>query len=111
MGGHTLTAAVDARHLKAGEAIQLGIRPEHVLLAQHGTGPAVNAQLQHIERLGDSSLLYVQATGQSSLSTVKVDGSVSMPAHTPLALHLLPEHLHVFDSQGLACARTVALPQ
>jgi multiple sugar transport system ATP-binding protein len=111
MGGHTLTAAVDARHLKAGEAIQLGIRPEHIPLTQHGAGTAVDAQLQHIERLGDASLLYVQLTGQSSLSTVKVDGSVSMPTHTPLTLHLLPEHLHVFDSQGLACARTVVLPQ
>lgn len=111
MGGHTLTAAVDARHLKAGEAIQLGFRPEHIPLTPHGAGAAVDAQLQHIERLGDASLLYVQLTGQSSLSTVKVEGSVSMSTHTPLTLHLLPEHLHVFDSQGLACARTVVLPQ
>jgi multiple sugar transport system ATP-binding protein len=111
MGGHTLTAAVDARHLKAGEAIQLGFRPEHIPLTPHGAGAAVDAQLQHIERLGDASLLYVQITGQTSLSTVKVEGSVSLSTHTPLTLHLLPEHLHVFDSQGLACARTVVLPQ
>jgi multiple sugar transport system ATP-binding protein len=111
VGGHTLTAAVDARHLKAGEAIQLGVRPEHIPLVDHGAGTGVSGQLQHIERLGDSSLLYVQVAGQSALSTVKVDGSVSMPTHTPLTLHLLPEHLHVFDSQGLACTRTVVLPQ
>jgi multiple sugar transport system ATP-binding protein len=30
VGGQTIRVAVDARHLKAGESVQVGIRPEHI---------------------------------------------------------------------------------
>jgi multiple sugar transport system ATP-binding protein len=70
----------------------------------------VAAQLQHIERLGDSSLLYVQISGQP-IATVKVEGSAAMAAGSALTLRLLPDQLHLFDSQGIACHRTVELPE
>jgi multiple sugar transport system ATP-binding protein len=110
VGGQTLTVAVDARHLKAGESVQVGIRPEHIPLGMVGQGTCVAAQLQHIERLGDSSLLYVQIAGQP-IATVKVEGSAAMAAGSALTLRLLPDQLHLFDSQGIACHRTVELPE
>lgn len=106
--GRSLSVAVDARHLKLGASVQVGIRPEHIPLS--GDGAQINAQLQHIERLGDSSLLYVQIEGQP-IATVKVEGSASLVAGSPLSLRLMPEQLHLFDSQGIACHRTVELPQ
>jgi multiple sugar transport system ATP-binding protein len=109
VGGQTLTVSVDARHLKAGESVQVGIRPEHIPLGMVGEGTCVAAQLQHIERLGDSSLLYVQIAGQP-IATVKVEGSAAMAAGSALTLRLLPDQLHLFDSQGIACHRTVELP-
>jgi multiple sugar transport system ATP-binding protein len=108
VGGRSLSVAVDARHLKLGASVQVGIRPEHIPL--HGDGAQIHAQLQHIERLGDSSLLYVQIEGQP-IATVKVEGSASLVAGSPLSLRLMPEQLHLFDSQGIACQRTVELPQ
>ena len=108
VGGRSLSVAVDARHLKLGSSVQVGIRPEHIPL--NGDGAQINAQLQHIERLGDSSLLYVQIEGQP-IATVKVEGSASLVAGSPLSLRLMPEQLHLFDSQGIACHRTVELPQ
>ena len=110
VGGQTLTVAVDARHLKAGESVQVGIRPEHIPLGAMGEGTGLLAQLQHIERLGDSSLLYVQIPGQP-IATVKVEGSAAMAAGSALTLRLLPDQLHLFDSKGLACHRTVELPE
>ena len=110
VGGQLLTVAVDARHLKAGESVQVGIRPEHIPLGQEGHGTPMAAQLQHIERLGDSSLLYVQIAGQP-VCTVKVEGSAALAAGSALSLCLRPDQMHLFDSQGIACHRTVELPE
>ena len=106
-----IKAAVDARHLKAGEKVQLGIRPEHIPLTSSGEGSKVAGHLQHLERLGDSSLLYVQMGEGQAVTTVKVEGSATTHAGTSLNLSLMPEQLHLFDSQGMACHRTVDLPQ
>ena len=110
VGGQTISVSVDARHLKAGESVQVGIRPEHIPLGSEGAGTGVAASLQHIERLGDSSLLYVQIPGQP-IATVKVEGSASLAAGSALTLRLIPDQLHLFDSQGIACHRTVELPE
>jgi multiple sugar transport system ATP-binding protein len=111
VGDQLIKAAVDARHLKAGEKVQLGIRPEHIPLTAAGVGTNVTGHLQHIERLGDSSLLYVQMGEGQAVTTVKVEGSATTHAGTSLNLSLMPEQLHLFDSQGMACHRTVDLPQ
>ncbi|MEY3886158.1 MAG: Maltose/maltodextrin import ATP-binding protein MalK [Pseudomonadota bacterium] len=105
-----IKAAVDARHLKAGEKVTLGIRPEHIPLSARGEGSQVSGHLQHIERLGDSSLLYVHMGEGQAVTTVKVEGSATTTAGTSLSLCMLPEQMHLFDSQGMACHRTVALP-
>jgi multiple sugar transport system ATP-binding protein len=42
--------------------------------------------------------------------TVRMEGSVVRPAGTALTLRMLPEALHLFDSAGQACVRTVELP-
>jgi multiple sugar transport system ATP-binding protein len=105
-----IKAAVDARHLNAGDKVQLGIRPEHIPLTSSGAGSHVAGHLQHIERLGDSSLLYVQMGDGQAVTTVKVEGSATTVAGTSLNLCLLPDQMHLFDSQGMACRRTVELP-
>lgn len=105
-----LKAAVDARHLKAGEKVQLGIRPEHIALSSSGADSNMAAHVQHIERLGDSSLLYVQMGQGQAVTTVKVEGSASTSAGTLLNLSMLPDQLHLFDNRGAACKRTVDLP-
>jgi hypothetical protein len=45
-----------------------------------------------------------------AVTTVKVEGSATTSAGTSLALCLLPDQLHLFDSNGTACHRTVELP-
>ena len=110
VAGQVLTAAVDARAVAAGSAVQIGVRPEHMAVADHGEGAALPASLLHVERLGDSSLLYVNVGPGLPTMTVKMDGSVSRAAGSALTLRLVPEALHLFDSAGQACVRTVELP-
>jgi len=110
VAGQAISAAVDATALAAGSAVQLGIRPEHIVVADSGEGTGLPATLLHVERLGDSSLLYVNVGAGFPTMTVKVEGSVSRPAGTALTLRLLPEHLHLFDAAGQACVRKVDLP-
>jgi len=114
VAGQAISAAVDASALAAGSAVQLGIRPEHIVVASPaentGEGAGLPATLLHVERLGDSSLLYVNVGAGFPTLTVKVEGSVSRPAGTALTLRLLPDQLHLFDAAGQACQRTVDLP-
>jgi len=110
VAGQVLTAAVDARAVPAGSAVQIGVRPEHMAVADSGEGAALPASLLHVERLGDSSLLYVNVGPGLPTMTVKMDGSVSRAAGSALTLRLVPEALHLFDSAGQACVRTVELP-
>ena len=112
LGAQQVTVAVQATHLQAGEAVRLGVRPEHLLLdtGAGSTGAStLEGPLQHIERLGDASLLYAPMAG--ALITVRVEGSVQLPPGQTVRTRLLPEHLHLFDREGIACRRTVELPR
>ena len=110
LAGQQVTAAVDARHLSSGADVRVGIRPEHITIANEGEGCALPATLLHMERLGDSSLLYVNVgTGIPTLN-VKVEGSANIAVGERLTLRLMPERLHLFDAAGQACARPIVLP-
>ena len=110
LAGQTVAVAVDARALAAGAAVQLGVRPEHLWVADAGEGAALPAVQQHAERLGDSSLLYVSVGPGLPHLTVKVEGAAARGSGQALTLRLRAGQLHLFDNAGQACARTVDLP-
>ena len=62
--------------------------PEHLLIDGNAAGDAspLPASQQHMERLGDSSLLYVSVGGSLPVLTVKVEGNASRAAGTALTL-------------------------
>jgi multiple sugar transport system ATP-binding protein len=110
LAGQQVTAAVDARSLGAGANVQIGIRPEHITVANEGEGCALPATLLHMERLGDSSLLYVNVGAGIPTLNVKVEGSANTAVGERLTLRLMPEQLHLFDATGKACERPIVLP-
>ena len=110
LAGQQVTAAVDARHVGAGTEVRVGIRPEHITIANEGEGCALPATLLHMERLGDSSLLYVNVGAGIPTLNVKVEGSASTAVGERLTLRLMPEQLHLFDAVGQACERPIVLP-
>jgi multiple sugar transport system ATP-binding protein len=110
LAGQPVTVAVNAQHLGAGAAVQLGIRPEHIVVADTGEGAGVPANLRHMERLGDASLLYVDVGPGMPLMTVRVEGSSTIAVAQRLTLRLRADQLHLFDATGKACERAVELP-
>ena len=111
INGWRVDAAVDARHLQPGARVRLGIRAEHIELVPGRAGAIVTGALEHVERLGDSSLLYVDSGGGLPTLAIRVEGSRRLIAGGEIELTLPRDALHLFDESGLACTRTVALPE
>lgn len=109
LNGKVVQVAADARHIRPGTDINLGIRPEHIELVTAMQDSTLAGPLKHIERLGDTTLLYLAIEGQA-LCAVKIDGSVSPNVGEMLAIFMAPDNLHIFDVNGTACPRTAQLP-
>ena len=105
-GGESLQARVDARSLATGSAVTLGVRPED---AEVGTPTQhVMRTVQWQERLGESTYLYVESGTPGAPWVIKAPGNAYAKAGERVALSLPPQHLHVFDSKGIAVPRTIA---
>jgi sn-glycerol 3-phosphate transport system ATP-binding protein len=80
---------------KAGEAVTVGVRPEH-LLAAGGSGPPMDLQVDTVEALGADSLLH--CTLGSTMLVVRVDGHDTPEPGTPLAVSAMPGKTYFFDT-------------
>ena len=112
VAGQDVSVAVDATRLPAGSALTLGVRPEHVRLGQAVADPSAagfKGQVVHVERLGESSLIYLQLAHGEAL-TVRVEGHTEQAVGQQASVLLQADVLHAFDADGLACTRTVKLP-
>jgi multiple sugar transport system ATP-binding protein len=111
IGPFTLVAAVNASRLPDGAAVKLGLRPEDIrVVAASSEQAALHGTVSYIERLGESSLLYVDVGAGLPVLSVKTEGTSSMALGAAVALAVDPECLHLFNAAGLACERTVDLP-
>jgi len=108
--GEQITAAVNARGAKAGDKVSLGIRPEHLLTGDEGPGCALHVTVRQLERLGESSMLYLDVAPDAPMATLRIEGYASQSAGDRVTLRLRPEQCHLFDANGEAFARTVQLP-
>jgi multiple sugar transport system ATP-binding protein len=103
-GGGTAKAAVIADGVKPGDAVTLGIRPEHLRVVAGGEG-ALSATVQLVENLGDHSIMHLdreQREGGRVLAKVE-----KVPAREAerVSFEIPPEEGHVFDAAGIALPR------
>jgi ABC-type sugar transport system ATPase subunit len=70
----------------------------------------LSGRIEHIEKLGEASLLYLSTAGSQQLLTVKVDGTTRHRDGETVHVTCPAECLHVFDAEGDACHRTPELP-
>ena len=103
--GELLQAAVDARRLRPGAPVTLGIRPEHARLG--GDEQPIVRPMQWQERLGEATYFYLEAGGGAETFVARAPGQAHASAGTRLAVSLPAEAIHLFDEQGLALPRTV----
>jgi multiple sugar transport system ATP-binding protein len=81
-----------------GDAVTLGIRPEHLELAKEG-----DCQLKVVadvsERLGSDTYCHVRTASGEAL-TLRIRGDLASQYGETLNLHLDSTHCHLFDAQG-----------
>ncbi|MGB2679914.1 MAG: sn-glycerol-3-phosphate ABC transporter ATP-binding protein UgpC [Candidatus Competibacter sp.] len=104
--GTVVRAAVDASSAQPGQAVTLGIRPEHVALGD-GSGNSVRGEVAYVEHLGESSFIYSQVQGAANHVIVRQEGDTHAKMSDRLTLALAPQHCHLFDEKGRAFRRRI----
>ena len=103
--GELIRAAVDARSLRSGQGVTVGIRPEH---ARVGTAHQhVVREVHWQERLGEASYFYLNSEDKGAHLVVKAQGTACAEPGSRVAMAMPEHHCHVFDEQGIALPRTV----
>ncbi len=82
--------------VQPGEALTLGIRPEH--LHVDGDGP-IRGVVTRVERLGDATLLHADTRSDESI-VVRVDGRSEVRRGEAVAITPDPARLHPFGADG-----------
>ena len=96
--GTLVTPDADAGSARPGDAVTLGIRPEHM-----HAGDALALTVAHAEYLGDQTVAYATMDGAADLIAVKLAPDGTPPsAGSRLAVQLPPQHCHLFDATGAA---------
>jgi multiple sugar transport system ATP-binding protein len=98
-GGETFTLAANPAGAALGEAISVGIRPEHAVLADTG----LPMQVGLIEQLGGNTVLYGTLSAQQPL-VVQVVGQSDIRRGDTVRVQLPPQSCHGFDGKGLSLA-------
>jgi len=79
---------------KAGAAVIVGIRPEH--LQANASGPRFDFTVETVEALGADSIVHGRI-GAGAISA-RVDGHATPQVGAALAFRAIPERLHFFDA-------------
>jgi len=105
-GGSSITVPVQPGRLRAGDAVMLGVRPEHLRPAEQGE---IAGEVMVVERLGGETFLYVQL-GAGEMLVIQADGEIPTQVHEKIMVKLDPATCHLFDSAGLAVERAQRHP-
>ncbi|MGO4525970.1 ABC transporter ATP-binding protein [Microvirga sp. 2MCAF35] len=105
-GGASLSVPVRPSRQKVGDAVTLGVRPEHMRLAGEGE---VAGEVMVVERLGGETFLYAQVNDGTML-IVQADGEIPTSVHERIAIKLDPVTCHLFDGDGVAIERVQRHP-
>src|SRR5512139_204282 len=99
--GTLITARTDARNLKPGDALTLGVRPEHLDALPSPAPNSLRSTVQLVEHLGDTVYLYVDVPGSIGPVVARSAPSNTLKTNYIAHLALTPEHCFLFDGKGL----------
>jgi multiple sugar transport system ATP-binding protein len=102
VAGSEARALVDAPPLAPAADVTLGIRPEHVRLADDGP---LRAVVTHVERLGEQAWVYLRLADGGAIVAKSADDGLARGDQVGVSFPA--EHLHVFGADDGAFARRV----
>ncbi|MGR5118528.1 ABC transporter ATP-binding protein [Vibrio astriarenae] len=97
--GQVVTLSGNYATLTNGQAITLGVRPEHIQLDETEV-LTLPFQSEVVERLGNSTYLFGQAAGVDGFK-VHLSGDKEVQKYTKITISFAPSDVHLFDEQGL----------
>jgi multiple sugar transport system ATP-binding protein len=106
-GGQVLAVKVDAARGQRGDAVLLGLRPEH--LHPDASDNALQVQVTFVESLGSSTQAYCALPGLEEALTCTIPGHGQLRAGMSLRLGIRAEDAYLFDAQELSFARLAPL--
>ncbi|UYU32942.1 ABC transporter ATP-binding protein [Siccibacter colletis] len=102
--GHRMVLAVDGTGHQPGEAVQFGIRPEH-LEVMPLAGADVEGEVLFVEHMGNETLLYVNGGYGAEPLVMRHTSRLEVRPEQHVGLRLAPEHGYLFGSEGRALRR------
>jgi multiple sugar transport system ATP-binding protein len=108
--GALVRCAVSAGTAQPGQALTLGLRPEHFSTgAAAAAAPSqLDVAVTFVESLGSSAQGYCSYPGVEDALTFVVDGRTRVKAGDPLRLGVPADAAYLFDADGLALQRLAA---
>jgi multiple sugar transport system ATP-binding protein len=88
---------------QAGDAVTLGVRPEH-LLEGAGLGIGLTGTVEAVELLGEASYVYLRRDDGTAL-IARSPGDSAAQIGAKIAVSTSADHLHLFDADGQAFSR------
>lgn len=105
--GQEIAIAVDGERLQVGDKVEVGIRPEHLLLGNtdlfNGEAPS---EIQVVEQLGNESLLYLHNPQDEMPVVIRCEGQTGLGMGSMVKVEVPGHRAHLFDEHGDALPRS-----
>ena len=106
ISGDLIGCSVDARTAQPGDAVTLGVRPEHLRI-ESGSN-LMRVTVTFVESLGSSTQAYCLLPGMEDALTCTLGGQSRVRGAESLALGVAADDCYLFDTNGKAYSRRAA---
>jgi len=107
--GALIRVEVDASKAKPGDAVTLGVRPEH--FAASASTNTIESTVSFIESLGSTTHAYFAYPGVDDALTCDLAGHATLAVGDTLKIGIPADCCHLFDAQGGAFKRHFKMPE
>ncbi len=101
LGGGTATVPLASTEADMGAEVSFGVRPEDLVVTESGDH-FYEANVDIIEALGETTLLYFTAHGGDEPMIAKLHGIQPVQRGQTIRLTASPEKMHLFDANGIS---------
>ena len=105
IGAETISLPVETGEIKSGDVIELGVRPEDLILSSDNQGLSMNVEV--VEHIGATVIIYGSAADNDDFCVVLPGDTLIHPGQT-INLLIHSSKCHAFNSQGIALHRKQA---